>query len=204
LGRKEVKLALDLPLQPEYTGRYNCTARLPNDVIETISWYIYFYPGDGNLFLKCPLFDKLPRCMVFYKMSIPFRIPCKALHPDIKVLEQTRNPYKFEYDPEIGFYGQIAKEAKEFECRANYDGHTDIQKYELNRKTHNTKITIVAPGGQELIPAGQNLYNIVVNRNEPLNLSCIASVGCNDIRYDINFISNTSVSDARLFFFKLL
>ena len=44
-GSKKLELTLNQPLQSVYTGRYNCTARYENDVVETISWYIYFYPG---------------------------------------------------------------------------------------------------------------------------------------------------------------
>ena len=176
----------------EYTGRYNCTARLANGNLETISWYIYFYPSDGNLFLKCPLLDKLPRCMVFYRVQVPFRIPCKALHPDIKVLEQTINPHKFEYEAEIGFYGLLKNEVKEFECRGSYDGKEDFQRYELHRKTHTTKISVSASGGFEQISSGQGHYNLLVNKNQRLNLTCNATVGCNDIGYDIFFSTNSS------------
>ncbi len=76
-GRRRVSLTLNPPLLPEYTGRYNCTARYKNDVIETVSWYVYFYPDDGSLFVKCPLLGKLPKCLVFYRINIPFVIPCK-------------------------------------------------------------------------------------------------------------------------------
>jgi len=70
----------------EYTGRYNCTARYPNDLIETVSWYVYFYPADGTLFQQCPLMiDQKPKCLVFYRSNVPFRVPCKALHPKVVV-----------------------------------------------------------------------------------------------------------------------
>ena len=83
-GRKEVQIGLNTPLNLEYTGKYACTAQYP-DKIETISWYIYFYPNDGKLFLKCPLLDKLPKCLVFFRNNIPFRVPCKSLHPKIEI-----------------------------------------------------------------------------------------------------------------------
>jgi hypothetical protein len=71
-----------------YTGRYNCSALYKNGRYETISWYVYFYPDNGELFLQCPLFGQIPKCIVFYKVKVPFKIPCKTLHPDIKVFDQ--------------------------------------------------------------------------------------------------------------------
>ena len=47
--------------------------------------------GNGELFLKCPLFGQLPKCLIFYRFHVPFRIPCKALHPDVNVLDHTSN-----------------------------------------------------------------------------------------------------------------
>ena len=82
-------MKFNTPLKSEYTGRYNCTARYPNNLIETISWYVYFYPANGTLFLKCPLYGQISICLVFYRNNIPFRIPCRALHPKIKTTQQT-------------------------------------------------------------------------------------------------------------------
>ena len=45
MERKQIKISLEQPFKPEYTGRYNCTALYKNGRVETISWYIYFYPG---------------------------------------------------------------------------------------------------------------------------------------------------------------
>lgn len=77
-GRRRVHLTLEPPLLPELTGRYTCSARYKNGAVETVSWYVYFYPGDGSLFVKCPLFGKIAKCLVFYRINIPFVIPCKC------------------------------------------------------------------------------------------------------------------------------
>lgn len=45
LGKKKLTLVLNPPLLAEYTGRYTCTSLNKNNVIETVSWYVYFYPG---------------------------------------------------------------------------------------------------------------------------------------------------------------
>ena len=44
-SQKEVEMTLKKPLAPAYTGQYNCTALYEDGVVETVSWYIYFYPG---------------------------------------------------------------------------------------------------------------------------------------------------------------
>ena len=93
-GTKEVQMNLKTPLQSIYTGQYNCTAVYENGLVESVSWYIYFYPGDGKLFLDCPLFGSLRSCLVFYRLKVPFKIPCKTLHPDIKVFDQANTPSK--------------------------------------------------------------------------------------------------------------
>ncbi len=93
-GSKSVNMNLKMPLQSIYTGQYNCTALYENGLVESVSWYIYFYPGDGKLFLDCPLFGSLKSCLVFYRLKVPFKIPCKTLHPDIKVFDQSNNPSK--------------------------------------------------------------------------------------------------------------
>ena len=90
-GSKDVQMRLKTPLQSTYTGQYNCTALYENGLVESVSWYIYFYPGDGKLFLDCPLFGSLKSCLVFYRLKVPFRIPCKTLHPDIKVFDQSNS-----------------------------------------------------------------------------------------------------------------
>ena len=145
--------------------------------------------------MKCPYFGSLNKCLIFYRPKISFRIPCRALHPDIKVTEQTTNPYKFKYNPEVGFYAQLTNDLKEFECRAFYDQHVDVQRYELNRKSFSTKILIVPNRDIEFIPAGPSVYNLIVPKGKPLNLTCLAVVGCNDINYDIKFITNLEVSN---------
>lgn len=68
----------------ENTGQYTCRVLYDDGRILTKSWYIYFYPGDGELFLKCGLTAN-EKCLVFYRLKVPFDIPCKALHPDINV-----------------------------------------------------------------------------------------------------------------------
>ena len=51
---KVVEMTLKPPLQSTYTGQYNCTALYENGRIESVSWYIYFYPGKNilNLLLR--------------------------------------------------------------------------------------------------------------------------------------------------------
>jgi hypothetical protein len=130
--------------------------------------------------------------MVFYKTNVPFNIPCKVLHPEVRVIDQTYNPYSFKYDPQFGFSGKLDNEMKEFECRAFYNGKTDVQKYDLHRKTHNTKISIKTTDGIEPVPHN-NMFNIVIEKNQRLNLTCLATVGCNDIKYDLKF--TTDITD---------
>lgn len=47
--------------------------------------------GQNDLFLKCPLFGQTPKCLVFYRYKVPFRIPCKTLHPMVSVTEHSTN-----------------------------------------------------------------------------------------------------------------
>ncbi len=88
VGSKQLQMKLEQPLKTTFTGRYNCSALYKDGRYETISWYVYFYPDNGELFLQCPLFGQIPKCIVFYKVKVPFKIPCKTLHPDIKVFDQ--------------------------------------------------------------------------------------------------------------------
>lgn len=41
--------------------------------------------GNGRLFKKCPLIGEISKCLIFFKAGENYKIPCKALHPDIKV-----------------------------------------------------------------------------------------------------------------------
>lgn len=88
-GRKQVELLLNPPLEPEWTGRYNCSSRRLDGSIETQSWYVYFYPDNGELFVKCPLYGKLQKCFISYRNKIAFKVPCRALHPKLQVAPQT-------------------------------------------------------------------------------------------------------------------
>jgi hypothetical protein len=88
VGAKQLKLKLEQPLKTTYTGRYTCSALYKEGHFETVSWYVYFYPDNGELFLQCPLFGQKPNCIAFYQMKVPFKIPCKTLHPDVKVFDQ--------------------------------------------------------------------------------------------------------------------
>lgn len=90
-GIKELKMSFPPPIQGAYTGRYNCTARYENNRVETVSWYIYFYPNNQELFVKCPLFDQLNKCLLSYRVKESFKVPCKALHPEVSVMDSTRN-----------------------------------------------------------------------------------------------------------------
>jgi hypothetical protein len=68
---------------------------------------------------------------------------------------------------------------------------TDTQHYDLNRKTFSTKIFILPNSENSLVPMNSS-FGILVKKDEPLNLTCYASVGCNDINYDIQFKTNST------------
>ena len=40
MERKQIKISLEQPFKPEYTGRYNCTALYKNSRVETISFWL--------------------------------------------------------------------------------------------------------------------------------------------------------------------
>ena len=70
----------------------------------------------------------------------------------------------------------------------------DFQKYDLERKAYNTKIVIEAPSTMDFVPlpTSPNLFGMVAKKHQSLNLTCVATVGCNDINYDIHFKTNTT------------
>ncbi len=76
---------------------------------------------------------------------------------------------------------------------ARFDGFVDSQKYDLNRKSLNTKIYIKPPDDMNLVP-DQKDFLLTVSKDQSLNLTCFALVSCNDINYDITFRTNSSVS----------
>lgn len=45
-GKKKLSLVLNPPLLAEFTGRYTCSSLNRDNAVETISWYVYFYPGE--------------------------------------------------------------------------------------------------------------------------------------------------------------
>lgn len=100
--------------------------------------------------------------------------------------------FKFEYDPEQGFYGVLTTDVREFQCQGYFDNKVDFQKYDLERKAYNTKITIEPPASMDLVPMWNNFHAVIAKKNQMLNLTCVAMVGCNDINYDITFKTNTS------------
>jgi hypothetical protein len=101
--------------------------------------------------------------------------------------------FKFEYDPEKGFLGMLNTDVREFECRGFFDDIVDFQRYDLERKTYNTKIAILPPPTLDLVPIeNEDLFTIDAAKDQTLNLTCLADVGCNDINYDIKFRTNTS------------
>ena len=85
----------------------------------------------------------------------------------------------------------IGGNQRDFDCKATFDGVTDIQRYDLNRKTFNTKIFILPPSNVDMVPVG-SAFSVLVQKDSHLNLTCYASVGCNDINYDIQFRTNTT------------
>lgn len=82
---------------------------------------------------------------------------------------------------------------REFECRGYFDSKNDTQKYDLERKAYNTKISIEPPASmQPAVPLGNSFRGVIAKKNQMVNLTCIAMVGCNDINYDITFNTNTT------------
>lgn len=88
---------------------------------------------------------------------------------------------------------------KEFECKASYNGFDESQKYELSRISYNVKIYLDPPKDIEIdkINFGVNEFGILVGKNQALNMTCISEVGCNDINYDLQFITNSTVRPFR-------
>lgn len=86
----------------------------------------------------------------------------------------------------------LTTDVREFECRGFFDNKFDFQKYDLERKAYNTKITIDPPDPSDLVPLEKNFNGVIARKNQMLNLTCVAMVGCNDINYDIKFNTNTS------------
>jgi hypothetical protein len=84
-AKKLVALSMPSPLVARYTGRYECTAKYENNLVEVVSKFIYFFPNDGKLFLECPELGQLSKCLISYRINVPFTVPCKALHPEVQV-----------------------------------------------------------------------------------------------------------------------
>lgn len=83
---------------------------------------------------------------------------------------------------------------RRFDCRGEFENKNDFQRYDLERKAYNTKITIQPPDEMNPVPVeNKDQFILVGTKNQPLNLTCIADVGCNDINYDIKFTTNTTV-----------
>lgn len=112
----------------------------------------------------------------------------------MKLIFSFFNLFKFEYSPDQGFTGVLTTDVREFECRGYFDNKQDFQRYDLERKAYNTKISIEPPVSmQPAVPLEENNFSgVVVKKNQMLNLTCVAMVGCNDINYDITFNTNTT------------
>ena len=99
---------------------------------------------------------------------------------------------KFEYDPENGFTGVLSTDKRDFECVGKFNGYSDVQKYDLNRKNYNSKVTILPQNNIEMVQLTVKEYTLRVTKNQSLNLTCYATVGCNDINYNILFHTNST------------
>lgn len=86
----------------------------------------------------------------------------------------------------------LTTDVREFQCQGYFDNKRDFQKYDLERKAYNTKINIEPPASMDLVPLWSNYHAVIAKKNQQLNLTCVAMVGCNDINYDITFKTNTS------------
>ena len=89
---------------------------------------------------------------------------------------------------------------REFDCKGTLDNNinnkninfTDSQFYVLNIINSNPKIFILPPNGFDVVPitgAGKD-FSIVAQRGKPLNLTCYATIGCNDSGYKLGFETN--------------
>jgi hypothetical protein len=142
-----------------------------------------FFVDDGNLFLKCPLFDQLGACLkLIYFLDTPFKVPCKALHPNIEVsnnVEDTEG--QFTYIPTDGFSGYLKKRKRRFECIASYDGLTQNMIFDM-AKAEVSELVVRPPNTIERI----NDIFIAV-QGDQLNLTCDSTLDCDLPAYDIQF-----------------
>lgn len=190
-------------VKSEYTGSYNCTARYKSGRIESVSWYIYFYPNDGQLFLNCPsttFHNDANKCSQMYWPTIKVSVPCKALHPNITVVDSTKwsinnsTPALFSYEPEKGFVGVInVLDQNEFLCKATYANFTQVQRFRLNRKPFK-RVEIVKNKNILLLEAiDGTAATMVLERDQLVNFTCKAKMSCiTDFGYDFNFLTNTT------------
>ncbi len=63
--------------------------------------------------------------------------------------------------------------------------------------TYNVMIFILLSEGIDLVPNGLT-FSFLVQKDQLLNLTCYAAVGCNDIGYDIEFSTNLTSSEYKV------
>jgi hypothetical protein len=103
-SRKILDFSFNTPLVVNYTGLYTCESRYSDNIKKINSWYIYFFPGNGKLFLDCTKLPGLSSCILFYRLKVPFRVPCQALHPAIVVSSDSKEPQNVNELSELNFY----------------------------------------------------------------------------------------------------
>lgn len=86
----------------------------------------------------------------------------------------------------------MAADKRNFECKGSFQGFEDEQKYELNRKSYTSKVFILAPNGISFVSTSLKEESMRITKGQSLNLTCMASVGCNDINYDLFFNTNST------------
>lgn len=89
---------------------------------------------------------------------------------------------------------QLSKDLKKFECKGNLTSYQDTQKFELTGISSAISVKIIAPSDltEDKITIDKKDY-LLVNKNQDLNLTCEAKIGCNDIYYNLNVITNSMV-----------
>ncbi|RNA43516.1 hypothetical protein BpHYR1_044315 [Brachionus plicatilis] len=141
------------------------------------------YKNDGRLFLNCELLGTKSICKSFYRLKVPFKIPCKTLHPSVQV---TANLKAITYDPESGFGIKLNQDHGNFECRAEYDSYSDRQIFELTGISSAIRVDVLPPDDlfEDLILIKHDAMALV-SKGQKLTMTCSAKIGCNDIFYNL-------------------
>jgi hypothetical protein len=139
------------------------------------------------LFLKCPLYDRLNACVkINYRLKMPFKVPCKSLHPDIDVASNVEDMEgNFVHSPTIGFNGYLVKNKKKFECRAKYEAYTQVMVFDMAR-AEVSKLEIQAPSSIAMTRTVDGVTFIAI-KGEQLDLTCLTILDCDHYDYAIQF-----------------